>query len=156
MSSVGGQAQARSRSARRAGVEPILAEGRNLFIPRQATGPPAHFPGRFFLRCEEFGHRRVEGRLIVLIIDEPEPHLFAVNDLVVIILPEQGHRRLPGHELGEDLAITLVVLRAVAAARLPRQAKLADEDPLRREASLGGELGVDVVQRGPDLFPGSS
>ena len=94
----------------------------------------------------------MEGGLVVLVIDQPEADLLAVDDLVVVILPEQGHRRLPGHELSEDLAVTLVVLHPIATTHLPRQPALADEDTLRGQAGLGRELRVDVVQRRPNLF----
>ena len=96
----------------------------------------------------------MQGRLDVLVIDEPEADLLAVDDLVVVILPEQGHHRLPGEELREDLAVPLLVLRAVGAAHLPGQAELADEDALRGQAGLGDELGVHVVQGGADLVGG--
>ncbi len=96
----------------------------------------------------------MEGRGFVLIIDEPEADLFAVHDLVVVILPEEDHRRLPGKELREDLAVALLVLGAVAAAGLPRQAAFADEHALRREPRLGRQLGVDVIEGGADFFGG--
>ena len=68
------------------------------------------------------------------------------------ILPEEDHRRLPGEELREDLAVALLVFGAIAATGLPRQATFSDEHLLRRKARLGRQLGVDVIEGGADFL----
>ena len=68
------------------------------------------------------------------------------------ILPEEDHLRLPGEVLREDLAVALLVLGAVAATGLPRQAAFADEHLLCRKARLGRQLGVDVIEGGADFL----